>query len=120
MPEFPLCMVTGASKRLGRLFALTMARKGYAVLLHYHLDPQGANDTAAEIRVLNVPVYLQQADLAHAEEIEQMFQLVDSLPHPLRVLVNCAAIMRREEAKDMSLADWKLTLDVNLRAPFLC
>lgn len=120
MTEYPLALVTGASHRLGRAFALALARRGHAVVLHYHLNEQGAHETGEEIRALKVPVYIQQADLALAEQVEELFQLVDTLPHPLKVLVNSAAIMQREDAAGMSLADWDLTMDLNLRAPFLC
>jgi NAD(P)-dependent dehydrogenase (short-subunit alcohol dehydrogenase family) len=119
MSEFPLAIVTGASHRLGKTFALALARRGYAVLLHYHLHMQEAYSTADEIRLLDVPVYLQQADLTRPEEIEATFALVDTLPHPLEILVNCAAVMKRADAQSLSVADWDATLDLNLRAAFL-
>lgn len=120
MSEFPLAIVTGASNRLGRAFALTLARRGYAVLLHYHLNDQGAYDTGEEIRALDVPVYIQQADLALPEQIEEIFNLVDTLPHPLKVLVNSAAVMKRAEVNELTSVEWDLTMNLNLRAPFLC
>lgn len=120
MAEFPLAVVTGASHRLGRIFALALARHGYSILLHYHLHVQEAHTTADEIRSLDVPVYLQHADLTQAEQIKELFGLVDTLPHPLKVIVNSAAIMRREDARTLSVADWDATFALNLRAPFLC
>ncbi len=120
MSEFPLAIVTGASNRLGRAFALALARRGHAVLLHYHLNYQGAYDTGEEIRALDVPVYIQQADLAIPEQIEELFGLVDTLPHPLKVLVNSAAVMNRADVRELTLPEWDLTMDLNLRAPFLC
>jgi NAD(P)-dependent dehydrogenase (short-subunit alcohol dehydrogenase family) len=120
MPEHPLCIVTGASERLGKAFALALARRGCAVLLHYHLNKQGAYETGEEIRAAQVPVYIQQADLTRDEEVEALFHLVDSLPHPLKVLVNSAAVMKRADARSLSLTEWDATLDLNLRAPFLC
>lgn len=120
MAEFPLAVVTGASHRLGKTFALAMARHGYSILLHYHLHVQEAHSTADEIRALDVPVYLQQADLTQVEQIRNLFELVDTLPHPLKVMVNSAAIMHRAEARSLSVADWDATFALNLRAPFLC
>jgi len=120
MIEHPLALVTGASNRLGRAFSLTLARRGHAILLHYHQNEQGAHDTAEAIRALDVPVFIQQADLALPEQIEELFKLVDTLPHPMKVLVNSAAVMDRAEARDLTLAEWDLTMNLNLRAPFLC
>lgn len=116
----PLAIVTGASDRLGRAFALALARRGQAVLLHYHQNFQGAAETAGEIRSLGVPVYIQQADLTRPEEIEGLFKLVDTLPHPLKVLINSAAQINRSEAREITLAEWDQTMNLNLRAPFLC
>jgi len=120
MAEYPLALVTGASHRLGRIFALALARRGYSILLHYHLHMQEANATADEIRSLDVPVYLQQSDLTNVEEIETLFGLVDTIPHPLKVVVNSAAVMHRADARTLSVADWDATLALNLRAPFVC
>jgi pteridine reductase len=120
MTEFPLAVVTGASHRLGKTFALGMARHGYSILLHYHLHVQEAHSTADEIRSLDVPVYLQQADLTQVEQIRNLFGLVDTLPHPLKLMVNSAAIMHRADARTLSVADWDATFALNLRAPFLC
>ena len=63
MAEFPLALVTGAAHRLGRAFTLSLARQGYAILLHYHQGMQDAYAAADEIRALDRPVFLQPADL---------------------------------------------------------
>lgn len=96
-----------------------MARQGYAVLLHYHQGMQDAYDTAEEIRALDRPVFLQPADLTQPEEIAALFGLIDDLPHPLKVLVNSAAVMERADVPSLTVEAWDATLDLNLRAPFL-
>jgi NAD(P)-dependent dehydrogenase (short-subunit alcohol dehydrogenase family) len=119
MSEFPLAIVTGAAHRLGKAFALSLARQGYAILLHYHAGMQDAYDAAEEIRALERPVYLQPADLTQPEQIQALFDLVDGIPHPLKVLVNSAAVMERADARALSAEAWDASLDLNLRAPFL-
>ncbi len=116
----PLALVTGAARRLGRLLALTLARCGYAVALHYHSSLAEAQQTAEEIRSLGAPVYLLQADLRDAPAVEAIFQAVDALPHSLDVLVNSAAVMPRADVRTLSLEEWNATLALNLTAPFLC
>ena len=39
---------------------------------------------------------------------------------PLTVLVNSAGLMQRADARSLSVADLDATLNLNLRAPFLC
>jgi len=127
MAEFPLAVVTGGAHRLGRAFALTLAYEGYAVLVHYHRSAQLAAKTVAEIKSFGVPAFSMQADLTHEEHIEGLFALADSLiartdsrlSH-LAVLVNSAAVMLRGNADTLPVDEWDATLDLNLKAPFLC
>ncbi|MDI6768379.1 MAG: SDR family oxidoreductase [Anaerolineales bacterium] len=120
MLEFPLALVTGAAQRLGRAFALALARQGYAILLHYHLSVEDANEAASEIQSLGVPAYLVQADLTNTTDLYSLFSTLDKLPHPLKVLVNSAALMPRGDVRTLSAADFDSALALNLRAPFLC
>lgn len=115
-----VALVTGAARRLGRAFALTLARQGYAILLHYHTAEREARAAAEEMRALGVPVHLAQADLTDADQVTALFASLDALSHPLKVLVNSAALIPRGNARDLSLADWDAAINLNLRAPFLC
>ena len=115
----PLALVTGAAHRLGFLFARTLAEQGYAILLHYHHSRDDAESAAQKLRLLDVPVYLAQADLSDADSALGLFGVVDSLSHPLRVLVNSAATMQRANLRTLPLDAWEETMNLNLRAPFL-
>jgi pteridine reductase len=119
MNNYPLALVTGAAHRLGRTFALTLAKLGYAILLHYHHSAEAADATAAEIRSLHVPVFSMEADLTDPVQIQGLFSKIDSLDGRLKVLVNSAAGMKRADLRDISTNEWNASLDLNLRAPFL-
>lgn len=120
MSPQPLALVTGAAHRLGKAFVLALARNGYAILLHYRTSDVHAINTATEIRTLGVPVFLSQADLREPKNITSMFAMVDKIPHPLKVLVNSAAVFPVGDPRTLSVKDWDAALDLNLRAPFLC
>ena len=124
---FPLALVTGAAQRLGKAFALTLARQGYAILLHYNTSESAAAATADEVRALGVPVFPLQADLSDEPQVAALFANLDELLAaqagsiaPLTVLVNSAGVMQRADARSISGADFDASLDINLRAPFLC
>ncbi|NQU30964.1 MAG: SDR family oxidoreductase, partial [Anaerolineae bacterium] len=97
----------------------TLARQGYAILLHYHQSVDAAESTAIELRSLGVPVILAQANLADADSARGLFAALDESPHPLRVLVNSAARMQRGDARTLTVDDWDGTMALNLRAPFI-
>ena len=120
MATQPLALVTGAAHRLGKAFVLALARNGYAILMHYRSAELKASKTATEIRTLGVPVFLSQADLTDPKKVVSLFAMVDKIPHPLKVLVNSAAIMPAGDPHTLSVRDWDTALDLNLRAPFLC
>jgi pteridine reductase len=110
----PLALVTGAAHRLGRVFALTLARQGFDILLHYHRSSEMALETQADIEVLGRRAYLAEADLTDASQLQS---LISNL-HSLQVLVNSAAFMPGGNVDVLTLENWDTALDLNLRAPF--
>ena len=111
----PLALVTGAAHRLGKAFALTLARHGFDIVLHYHHSLDAALQTRAEIESVGRSVTFAQADLTDAAQISSLLSKIDSL----QVLVNSAAFMPSGNVDALSLENWDASLDLNLRAPFL-
>ncbi|MCC7118968.1 MAG: SDR family oxidoreductase [Anaerolineales bacterium] len=114
-----LALVTGSAHRLGKVFALELARLGYSVALHYRGSADEADHTVKEIRAFGVECLPIRADLTLPEKIDFLFSLVDEFKAPLKVLVNSAAVMTAANPTEMETAEWDLALDLNLRAPFL-
>jgi pteridine reductase len=110
-----LALVTGAAHRLGKVFALTLARHGFDIVLHYHSSSDAARQTQAELEALGSRVRLAQADLTDPREIYSLISDLDSL----NVLVNSAAFMPGGNVEALTLENWNTSLDLNLRAPFL-
>ena len=115
MSNRQLALVTGAAHRLGKVFALTLARAGYDILLHYHSAEDEARQTQSEIESIGRRVILAQADLIDPAQISSLLSEVESI----NVLVNSAAFMPSGNMKSLSIENWDTTLDLNLRAPFL-
>jgi len=111
----PFALVTGAAHRLGKVFALTLARNGFDILLHYHSAEAEARQTRAEIESVGSRVILARADLTDPAQISPLLSEVESL----RVLVNSAAFMPSGNTGSLSIENWDASLDLNLRAPFL-
>lgn len=111
----PLALVTGAAHRLGKVFALTLARHGFDIVLHYHRSLEAALQTKAEIESVGRSVTLAQADLTDPTQINS---LISNLEY-LDILVNSAAYMPSGNVDLLSIENWDISLDLNLRAPFL-
>lgn len=115
-----LALITGGAVRLGREIALGLARDGYGIALHYHSSIEAANQTAQEIEACGVLCTLIQADLSDPDQVDAGFETLKGLDQPLSVLVNSAAVMPRGKLTELTVAEWDDTLDLNLRAPWLC
>ncbi|NWG35973.1 MAG: SDR family oxidoreductase [Chloroflexi bacterium] len=119
----PLALVTGAAHRLGKAFALTLARLGYDILLHYHTSTDEALQTRLEIESLSRRVFPTQADLTQPAGVQsllaQLEAILQSSSFALEVLVNSAAFMPAGSVDSLTLEHWDAVLDLNLRAPFL-
>jgi pteridine reductase len=113
-------LVTGGAVRLGRAIALELARAGADVVIHCHGSRDSADQVAAEIAGLGRRAVVVQADLAVGSEVERAFTEADQEFGNLDILVNNAGIFQRKPFEEISEADLRRMLDVNLAAPFLC
>lgn len=111
----PLALVTGAAHRLGKVFALTLARHGFDIVLHYHRSLDEARQTQAEVESAGRRARLSRADLIDPAQIQSLVASFDTLD----VLVNSAAFMPGGNVDLLSVENWNNSLDLNLRAPFL-
>jgi pteridine reductase len=111
----PLALVTGAAHRLGKVFAMTLAKQGYDILLHYHRSEGDALQTKMEIESIGRSVIAVQADLGDPAQASALVSAIDTL----QVLVNSAAFMPSGNVDLLTVENWDASLDINLRAPFL-
>ena len=113
-------LVTGGAVRVGRSISLALGRAGYRVGVHYRTSQGDAAATVRDLKRMGTQPHAFRADLADPDEIRRMFEEVDARFGGIDLLVNGAAIFRRQEALDVSPADWDQVFHINARAPFLC
>lgn len=125
--EVPLAVITGAAKRVGKLFANYFASKGYSVVLHYYRSEKEVLILKEELLKFNIPIHVVQADLRKNSGLEYFFSFIDALIdnddlflYKFKVLVNSAAEMKNVIFSDLSLSEFDKTINLNLRAPFAC
>ena len=112
-------LVTGGAKRIGREIALSLARKGAHIYLHYNTSRSEADGTASEIRSLGVECLLFQADLAKSSEIFRMVKEILAQSRPVDILINNASLFYKTPLKTVKESDWDTLMNVNLKGPFL-
>ncbi|MCC7117428.1 MAG: SDR family oxidoreductase [Anaerolineales bacterium] len=111
-------LITGAARRLGRLFALACGRAGANVVIHHGHSEKEALDVQAELASFHAQSWVLSADLSNAESVSSLIAQASQLA-PLDALVNNAAIFENLSLQDTTLEGWQNHLAINLTAPFL-
>lgn len=112
-------LVTGAARRVGRVIALTLARRGAQVIITYKHSEKEAFETVQEIEAVGVRGLALKADLTQADEVKAMAAQAMAAFGGVDVLVNNASIFVRTPFNELTEEDWDATLEANLRGPFL-
>ena len=111
-------LITGSAKRIGRFLAITAAKAGANIILHYGHSNSEAQSTAREIEKLGANCLVISADLSNPgkaiEKLESAFYT-----NSVYALVNNASTFESVKFLDTSLSQWQRHLDINLTSPFL-
>jgi 3-oxoacyl-[acyl-carrier protein] reductase len=118
-------LVTGSSRGMGAAILTAFAQAGATCVLNYFADPDGANlrdaeQTAQQIRKLQAPVHLLEADVSRYDAVESLMKRLAQTAGGLDVLVNNAGIIRDKTIKKMTPADWQAVIETNLTGVFNC
>jgi pteridine reductase len=97
-----------------------LARKGYAIAVHYRTSAQAAESTVAMLQSHGVEVATFPADLADEVAVKKMVRDVLNQFGRIDVLVNCAAIWKSKPLELVTAADVRLHFDTNALGTFLC
>lgn len=111
------CLVTGASRGIGRAIALMLAEHGAQVIIHFNKDHH-----AAEMLLNQLPGEghaLVQADISDAGAVVELFEKLKN--DRLDVLVNNAGVYIEKSMMEMPFEEWKSvwdqTIALNLTGP---
>ena len=113
-----LAVITGAGGGFGRAFARRFARLGARLSL-WDIDEKAGEAIVVEARALGADAQFLKVDLADPAAIDAAVgNTLSSMGTPY-CIINNASVFPRGEVLELSLADWDLTLKVNITAPFL-
>ena len=115
-------LITGASQGIGACIAERLAKDGYNIAInHYPSDGDKANaeKVAETCRSYGVEVALFPANVADYAQCEEMVKAVKKQFGGIDALVNNAGIIKRIPMTEMSAAQFRQVIDVDLNAPFI-
>ena len=112
------CLVTGASRGIGRAIALELGRRGASVAVGYAHDPEAAAAVVDEIAASGGEGFSFGCDVQDPDAIESAVADVLDRFSRIDVLVNNAGITRDRSLAKMSPAEWDAVLGTNLSSVF--
>jgi 3-oxoacyl-[acyl-carrier protein] reductase len=116
-----VAIITGASRGLGKAFALRFAEEG-AKLLITTTNPKRAEDTIKEIKAKGAEVAIVEADIAKESDTKKVADEAVKKYGTVDILVNNAAIwggLNMTPWDGWTTEDWDRILTVNVRGTWL-
>lgn len=123
-----VAIITGAGGGLGRAHALALAARGVKIVVNDlggSVDGTGGSETMAqkvvgEIEAMGGEAIANGANVTKEDEVEAMVAEAIDRFGKVDILVNNAGILRDKSFSKMTMADWKLVVDVHLHGSATC
>jgi len=113
-----VAIVTGASRGIGRAIAIGLAREGAKVVVNYVSKAAAAEEVVGEIRAAGGDAVAVQANVGDLAQHERLVTAASERFGRIDILVNNAAITRREPFLDATATAWDETMAVNLKGVY--
>lgn len=118
--ENQVALVTGASSGIGKSIAISLGGAGAKIVVNYHSDEEGAQETVEAIKIGGGEAFAVKADVGDPQDVKRLFERLFLTYKKLDILISNAGIQKDAPFKDMSLEDWELVIKTNLTGAFLC
>jgi NAD(P)-dependent dehydrogenase (short-subunit alcohol dehydrogenase family) len=106
-----VAVVSGAAEGLGRAFAARLAEDGSHIVL---VDRKDTNDTAKAIAAHKREVLAVACDVSSEGDVSALAEAVEKKFGCCDILVNAAGIYPPQPFAEMTFADWRRMLSINL------
>lgn len=105
--------------RVGRTIALELAKKGAIIVFSYYLDDEPWQATMAEIKALGSECLAIQTEIRSAANVKNLVEQTIERFGRVDVLINNASVWLKSPVLEITEDEWDLSIDVNLKGPFL-
>ena len=112
-------IVTGAARGIGKAIALKFASEGANIAFTDLVIDENAENTAKEIEAMGVKAKGYASNAANFEDTAKVVEAIHADFGRIDILVNNAGIIKRIPMHEMSAAEFRQVIDVDLNAPFI-
>jgi NAD(P)-dependent dehydrogenase (short-subunit alcohol dehydrogenase family) len=112
-------VITGSASGMGKQTSLRFAQQGAKVVIN-DIVPERVEATVAEFKKEGFDVIGKIVDITKKDQVDKMVEEVVGAFGGLDILVNNAGMERAGALRNLTEADFDITLAVNLKGAFLC
>lgn len=113
-----IALVTGASYGIGFAIASGFAQAG-AVICFNDMKQELVDKGLKDYKEAGIKAYGYVCDVTKEEQVTEMVSKIEKEVGAVDILVNNAGIIKRIPMTEMSAADFRQVIDVDLNAPFI-
>ncbi|MEK5056782.1 MULTISPECIES: SDR family NAD(P)-dependent oxidoreductase [unclassified Paenibacillus] len=113
-----IALITGSGSGIGKSSALLFAKEGAVVLVN-DLNEDKGQETVQEITASGGTALFMQADVTHANQVEEMVERIIDQFGRVDILFNNAGISGIGQLHEIEPDDWDRVMTVNIRGVFL-
>ncbi len=113
-PTKTTALVTGASKGIGRAICVELANAGYRVIINYHSDETGANQTLAMVKSAGSDGRVLRFDVSDHHAAGEAINQIHEQDGGVDILVNNAGVTADGLFLMMPHKDWEKVIGTSL------
>ena len=117
--EGKIALVTGASYGIGFAIATGFAKAGATVVFN-DIKQELVDKGVAAYAELGIKAHGYVCDVTNEDQVNAMVAQIEQEVGPINILVNNAGIIKRIPMHEMSAAEFRQVIDIDLNGPFIC
>lgn len=112
-------LITGGGKGIGKAIALAFARQGADIVINSRTGAQ-LEEVARGISSMGGNCLSVEGDVSQQEDVRRLVEASREAFGKIDILVNNAGVSKELPFMELTLADWDLMLDTNLKGALHC
>jgi NAD(P)-dependent dehydrogenase (short-subunit alcohol dehydrogenase family) len=111
-----VAVITGGARGIGQAFAKRLAEDGVHIAIADIVD---GGDTVRQVEAAGRQALAVNCDVSSEQSVAAMAKAVGAKFSQVDIVVNCAGIFPQKNFPEMTFADWRQALSINLDGTFL-
>lgn len=111
-----VAVITGAANGIGQAFAKRLAEDGVDIAI---VDIADGSETVKLVNAVGRDAIYVKCDVSSETDVAAMAKAVNAKYSHVDIVVNCAGIFPQKNFPEMTFADWRKVLSINLDSAFL-